>query len=147
LHTEAPAVIKRKGVYHLLGSGSSGWKPNAARSYTAQSILGDWTYHGNPCLGYNKIDSVGVEKTFGGQSSYIIPVQGINDAYLAMFDIWKPENPVTGRYIWLPVDFKDGKMSISWRDSWNMSVFENTPEDPIAFSQAGARSVFFGPEK
>jgi hypothetical protein len=123
LHTEAPVVIKRKGVYHLLGSGSSGWKPNAARYYTSKSILGEWTYHGNPCHGYNKIDSVGIEKTFGGQSSYIIPVQGISDAYIAMFDIWRPENPVTGRYIWLPIEIKEGEFSITWRDIWNLDAF------------------------
>lgn len=143
LHTEAPVVIKRKGVYHLLGSGSSGWKPNAARYYTSENILGEWTNHGNPCRGYNKIDSVGIEKTFGGQSSYIIPVHGIKDAYIAMFDIWRPENPFTGRYIWLPIDFTDGKMSITWQDSWMISTFENNTEDLIAASQAGASPLFF----
>ena len=123
LHTEAPAVIKRSGIYHLLGSGSSGWKPNAARYYTAVNIMGEWTYHGNPCSGYNTIDSLGVEKTYGGQSSYIIPIRGIDDAYIAMFDIWKPENPITGRYIWLPIDFTNSKMSITWHDAWNFDLF------------------------
>jgi hypothetical protein len=121
-HTEAPAVIKRKGVYHLLGSGSTGWNPNIARYYTTENILGKWKYHGNPCSGYNPIDSLGVEKTYGGQSSYIIPVQGVSDAYIAMFDIWKPENPITGRYIWLPVDFSDDKMSIAWHDAWGFNI-------------------------
>ncbi|NEW81058.1 MAG: family 43 glycosylhydrolase [Mariniphaga sp.] len=125
LHTEAPAVIKRNGVYHLLGSGSSGWKPNAARYYTAENIMGEWTYHGNPCSGYNPIDSLGVEKTYGGQSAYFIPVQGIANAYIAMFDSWKPENPVTGRYIWLPIDFTEGKMSITWHDAWDLSDFKH----------------------
>jgi Glycosyl hydrolases family 43 len=31
--TEAPAIILRNGVYHLLGSGSTGWDPNAPRYY------------------------------------------------------------------------------------------------------------------
>ncbi len=100
-----------------------GWKPNAARYYTSKSIMGEWSYHGNPCHGYKKVDSVGIEKTYGGQSSYIIPVQGVKDAYIAMFDIWRPENPVTGRYIWLPVEWKDGKMSVTWWDSWNLREF------------------------
>jgi hypothetical protein len=125
LHTEAPVVIKRKGVYHLLGSGSSGWKPNAARYFTTDNLLGRWTYHGNPCLGYNKMDSVGVEKTYGGQSSFIFPVEGTKDAYIAMFDIWKPDNPVTGRYIWLPIDFTDGKISVTWHDTWDLNEFKH----------------------
>lgn len=127
VHTEAPVVIKRKGTYHLLGSGSSGWKPNIARYYTSDHIMGKWTYHGNPCRGYNSVDSLGVEKTYGGQSSYIIPVQGVADGYVAMFDIWKPELPIKGRYVWLPIDFTSGKMSITWYDTWNMDIFGKLP--------------------
>ena len=124
LHTEAPVVIKRSGVYYVLGSGSSGWKPNAARYFTTDNLLGRWTYHGNPCLGYNRMDSVGVEITYGGQSSFIFPVEGIKDAYIAMFDIWKPDNPVTGRYIWLPIGFTNGKMSVTWHDTWDLNDFK-----------------------
>ena len=145
LHTEAPVVIKRNGLYHLLGSGSSGWKPNAARYYTTDHIQGEWTYHGNPCHGYNTMDSLGIEKTYGGQSSYIIQVQGLDDAFIAMFDIWKPENPISGRYIWLPIEWKDGKMSVSWRDNWDLSVIEDKIENLIAASQAGASPLFFDP--
>lgn len=148
MHTEAPVVIKRKGVYHLLGSGSSGWKPNAARYFTSDSILGKWTYHGNPCLGFNSVDSVGIEKTFGAQSSYVIPVQGLKDAYIAMFDIWKPENPVTGRYIWLPIEFQKDKISITWRDSWNLSVLAPDIQtqnfsDPNEFKVREGHPIFF----
>ncbi|TKG94306.1 hypothetical protein EYV94_13565 [Puteibacter caeruleilacunae] len=123
-HTEAPAVIKRKGTYHLLGSGSSGWNPNAARSFTTNNLLGEWTSHGNPCKGINPIDKMGPEKTFSGQASYIINVRGKKDTYIAMFDIWKPQLPITGRYIWLPIQFKNNKMSIVWRDSWRLNNFK-----------------------
>ncbi len=140
LHTEAPVVIKRDGVYHLLGSGSSGWKPNIARYYTSDAIMGEWTYHGNPCCGYNNIDSLGVEKTYGGQSSYIFPVHGTDDAYIAMFDIWKPEKPITGRYIWLPIDFSDGKMSITWHDTWNFDIFRKDKSTKVSFIDAQSPS-------
>ena len=146
LHTEAPVVIKRNGTYHLLGSGSSGWKPNAARYFTADRLLGKWIAHGNPCHGVNSVDNLGVESTYGGQSSFIFPVEGTKEGYVAMFDIWSPENPVMGRYIWLPVEWKDGKMSVSWRDSWNLSVFEDSVENLIAASQAGASQLFFDPK-
>ncbi|UMB62099.1 family 43 glycosylhydrolase [Lutibacter sp. A80] len=125
VHTEAPAVIKRNGIYHMLGSGSKGWNPNPARYHTTNDLLGTWTYHGNPCYGFNAVDSLGVDKTFGGQSSCIIPIQGIEDAYIAMFDIWRPEKPITGRYFWLPIKFSNEKMSIFWRDSWKPSDLGN----------------------
>lgn len=122
-HTEAPALVKKDGIYHLLGSGSSGWKPNAARYFTTTDLLGKWTYCGNPCQGENSIDKAGEEYTFGGQVSFIIPVEGIPGACIAMFDIWNPEDPVSGRYIWLPIKFVDGKIHVTWRDHWGMKEF------------------------
>jgi ribosomal protein L24E len=123
-HTEAPAVINRKGKYYILGSGTSGWKPNAARSFVADSIEGTYTDLGNPAVGINPHNALGPEKTFGGQISYIIPVQGKKDAYIVMIDIWEPENPIKGGYIWLPLTFKNDKPVIEWMDSWNLSFFD-----------------------
>jgi hypothetical protein len=124
-HTEAPAVIKRKGIYHMLGSGSTGWKPNTARYYTAKNLLGEWKNQNPPCAGYNPIDSLGVDKNFGSQSSFIVPIHNLKDSYIAMFDIWQPEKPITGRYVWLPIDFLEDKISITWRDLWDLNLFKN----------------------
>ena len=124
-HTEAPAVILRSGKYHLLGSGSSSWEPNAARSFVADAVNGTYGDTGNPVRGINPHNGLGPEKTFGGQISYIIPVQGKKDAYIAMFDVWKPNEPIKGRYIWLPLEFKGGKPVITWKDSWDLSFFKN----------------------
>jgi hypothetical protein len=123
-HTEAPALLKLNGVYHLLGSGSTGWKPNAARYYTSKSLTGTWQPHGNPCTGYNSVDSIGIEKTYGAQSTFIFKIQGLQNAYIAMFDIWKPNKPIDGRYIWLPIVFKENKLTINWVDKWNTDAFK-----------------------
>jgi hypothetical protein len=122
-HTEAPTVIFYKGKYHLIGSGSSGWAPNAARSFVADSINGTYSDTGNPIIGVNPQNGLGADKTFGGQISYIIPVQGKKDAYMAMFDVWQPKEPIKGLYIWLPLTFKDDKPQIIWKDTWDLSVF------------------------
>jgi hypothetical protein len=123
-HTEAPAVIFRNGKYHLLGSGSSGWSPNAARSFVADSLEGCFTDLGNPTFGINPHNGLGPEKSFGGQISCIIPVQGKKDAYIAMFDSWMPDNPIKGSYIWLPVTFKNNQLEIHWKDQWDLSIFD-----------------------
>jgi beta-xylosidase len=122
--TEAPAVVKRDGVYHLLASGSTGWAPNAARYFTSTSLEGPWTDQGNPCEGVNQENGLGPDKTFGGQSTFIIPVEGHQEAYIAMFDIHKPEHPYESGYIWLPVVFANDRLSIKWMSSWNMDFFE-----------------------
>jgi hypothetical protein len=65
------------------------------------------------------------EKTFGGQSTFIIPVQGKKNAFIAMFDVWKPNNPFESRYIWLPIKFENDIPVIEWQDEWNLSIFKD----------------------
>ncbi len=122
-HNEAPAVVKHEGRYHLLASGCTGWDPNPARVLSADSIWGPWKQTHNPCVGVNPANNLGPEKTWGGQSTNIITVQGRKGAYIAMFDVWRPSNLVTSGYIWLPVEFEEGRMVIRWRDSWSLDVF------------------------
>ena len=74
LHTEAPAVIKIDDTYYMMGSGSTGWKPNAARSFSTSSLWGGYKDLGNPCVGINPLNGMDREKTFGGQISFILPV-------------------------------------------------------------------------
>lgn len=122
--TEAPAVFKRDGRYHMLSSGSSGWAPNTARYFSSGSLFGPWENHGNPLQGVNPNNGLGSEKTFGGQSSYVIEVEGKEDGYIAYFDIHKPDHPFEGLYIWLPIDFEgDLISSIIWNDAWNLDYF------------------------
>ena len=117
--TEAPALFKRNGIYYMIGSGCTGWDPNAARWFSAKSIWGPWTYHGNPCKG------PGSEITYGGQSTHVIPVAGKKDAFIFMADKWTPKDAIDGRYLWLPITFKGDDMEINWFDSWNLDTFKN----------------------
>lgn len=104
--TEAPAVFKRGGWYYLVGSGCTGWKPNTARSYRARNVFGPWERLGNPCEGTNPANGLGPELTWGGQSTCVFKVEG-EDAFVAMFDVWRPENAIDGRYVWKRVSFTD----------------------------------------
>jgi hypothetical protein len=121
--TEAPAFFRRNGRVYLLGSGTSGWKPNPARMFVADQFTGPYKELPNPCRGVNPINDLGPDKTFGGQSTFVYPVAGRRDAWIAMFDINKPEDPVNAGYIWLPVEFEADQPVIRWRDTWDLSVF------------------------
>lgn len=116
-HNEAPAIIKQEDSYYMITSGCTGWRPNAARLLRANSIWGPWEYLGNPCKGEDS------ELTFHSQSTFILPVMGMDDTYIFMADRWKPRNPIDGRYVWLPLEFKDGIPILNWYDSWDLSVF------------------------
>lgn len=118
-HNEAPAIFKKSdGTYWMITSGCTGWDPNEARMFSAPSIWGSWTQHPNPCRGEKS------EITFGGQSTYVLPVPGKKDAFIFMADIWRPKHPSDARYIWLPVQFENGVPYIEWMDSWTLDFFD-----------------------
>jgi hypothetical protein len=123
--TEAPALFRRGGRIYLLGSGSSGWAPNAARMYVADTVTGPYQALGNPCRGVNPYNQLGPEKTFGGQSTFVLAVPGRRDAWIAMFDVWNPKEPIKSGYLWLPLRFADDQPLIQWQTEWDLSVFDN----------------------
>lgn len=129
-HNEAPAICKYEGRYYMITSGCTGWAPNAARSAVAKSMFGPWKPLGNPCQGINPHNHLGPEQTFGGQSTHILPVRDKEGAFIAMFDVWTPDNPVAGRYIWLPVTFENERIIVEWRDEWDLSVFQSGQKKP-----------------
>lgn len=119
---EAPAVFKHNGKYYMLSSGCTGWDPNEAEIAVSDSIMGEWTSLGNPCSGKD------ADKTFYGQSTYVQPVYGKENSYVAMFDRWNKTDLENSRYIWLPLTFDNGKITIPWRDRWNMDEFAVQPQ-------------------
>lgn len=116
---EAPAVFKHDGKYYMMSSGCTGWDPNQAELAVSDSVMGPWTVLGNPCSGKE------ADKTFYAQSTYVQQVYGKKDCYVAMFDKWNKTDLQDSRYIWLPIEFDQGKITIPWRDTWSMDEFEN----------------------
>lgn len=111
--TEAPAVFKHKGQYYFIGSGCTGYTPNAARWAVAPSIWGPWKEMGNPCVGDF------ADKTFNSQSTYILPVVGKPGAFIFMADRWRG-----GLYVWLPIQFENDRLVLRWIDEWDLSFFD-----------------------
>ncbi len=112
-YREAPAVFKHEGKYYLLSSGCTGWDPNQAEIAVADSIMGNWEVLGDPCKG------VDADKTFYAQSTHILPVEGKENVYIAMFDRWKKLDLIDSRYVWLPISFEDDQLVINWQDEWS----------------------------
>lgn len=115
---EAPALFKKDGLYYIMGSECTGWRPNPAHSGVAPTIWGPWTELGNPCV------DKGAETTYRSQSTFFIPVPGKEGEFIYMGDRWFPENAIDGRYVWLPVEWEDGRFILRWRDEWDLSVFD-----------------------
>jgi len=111
---EAPAVFKHGGKYYMISSGTTGWRANPGRSAVADSIFGPWTRLGNPSRGTPAQNAI----TFESQATHVLPVPGKPDAFIYMGDRWRPQEAVFGYYIWLPIEWEDGKPVIKWHDEW-----------------------------
>ncbi|AVV44183.1 RICIN domain-containing protein [Streptomyces sp. ID05-04B] len=96
---EAPALFKRDGVYFMLTSANSGWKPNQQRYATATSVTGPWT----------AMADIGDDTGYGSQTTFVLPVQGTSGtSYLYMGDRWGNATGGTvndSQYVWLPLTF------------------------------------------
>lgn len=114
LSREAPALVKHRNKYYLISSATTGWDPNAALYAMADSILGEYRIVSNPCIGKD------ADKTFFSQSTFIVPVEGKENQYIAMFDRWNKTNLQDSRYVWLPLRFEGDKMLIEWIDNWKL---------------------------
>jgi len=113
--TEAPAVFKHGGKYYLIGSGCTGWDPNAARAAVAENIFGPWQELGNPCRGPN------AALTFACQSAFVLPVAGSPGRFIAIFDRWEKWNLADSRHVWLPLSFDEKNQPVvQWRDRWTL---------------------------
>lgn len=114
---EAPTLFKYHGRYWLITSGCTGWAPNEARMFSADSLTGEWTQWPSPCRGPQ------AKQTFGGQGTFVLPVAGRPEAFIFMADVWRPKHPIDARYVWLPITFRDGRPVVEWRDEWSPSTF------------------------
>lgn len=117
-HREAPAMFKHDKYYYLITSGCTGWAPNRAELHRATSPFGPWQSLGDPMAGPDGA------LTFGGQSTFVLPVYGKKDAFIFMADRWNPKNLLDSRYIWLPIELKEGTVKVSWNSNWNLSIFQ-----------------------
>ena len=61
--------------------------------------------------------------TFGGQSTYVLPIAGKKNAFIFIADRWNPKELNDSRYLWLPVQFKEGLPFIDWMDQWSLKFF------------------------
>ena len=120
---EGEAIFKWKGRYFYIGSHTTGWAPNPAFAAVADSITGPWKELGNPCRGPN------AELTFGAQSTYVLPIEGKQGAFIFIADQWQPKNAIDGRYVWLPITLKQESFTIQWHSEWDLGIFDASPAD------------------
>ncbi len=112
---EGGAVVHYGGLYYVLGSHLSGWSPNPNVYATAPSLAGPWTEMQNVAPPETK--------TYDSQSSMLLKVTGTKKTtVIYMGDRWEPKTLWDSRYLWMPLEIGDGKMTLPEPRPWKIDV-------------------------
>lgn len=123
---EAPAIVKKNGIYYLITSQCSGWYPNQAKYSTASvSSLAEST-----AASWSPMTNIGSSAAFWSQSTFILPVTGSKGtSYILMSD----RNAIPGKSadpnfynVWFSLQLDTGKASFDYADKVRIDV--NTGE-------------------
>ena len=116
---EGGALVHYQGLYYVIGSHLSGWKPNPNVYATAPSLEGPWTEF--------KDIAPPETATYGSQSSMMLKVAGKKStAVIFMADQWKPKALWDSRYLWMPLEIGDGKLWLPAPKPWVINVKKGT---------------------
>jgi hypothetical protein len=112
---EGGALVHYNGLYYVIGSHMTGWHPNPNLYATAKSLAGPWSKFK---------DLAPPEKnTYGSQSTMLLKIPGTKTtSVIFMGDLWRPETQWDSRYLWMPLEIGDGKLSLPEPREWTLDV-------------------------
>ena len=114
-HLEGGALVHYNGLYYVLGSHLTGWNANPDVYATAKSLSGPWSAF--------KDIAPPEKNTYGSQSSMLVKVTGTKTtSVIFVGDIWRPDNLGDSRYLWMPLQIGDGKLSLPEPAEWTLDV-------------------------
>jgi hypothetical protein len=112
---EGGAIVHYKGLYYVVGSHMTGWRPNPNVYATATSLEGPWTEFVN--IAPPEAD------TYDSQSSMLLKVTGRKGTtVIYMGDRWKPKELWDSRYVWMPVEIGSGSLKLPEPRAWTIDV-------------------------
>lgn len=128
---EGGALLHYGGLYYVVGSHMTGWRPNPNVYATAPALAGPWT----------EFRSLAPAETnnYDSQSTMLFKVVGSRTTTIVfMGDIWHPHELWDSRYLWMPLEIGNGSMKLPPPQSWTLNVesgestVQQAPEDPIS---------------
>jgi hypothetical protein len=112
---EGGAVVHYGGLYYVIGSHLTGWRPNPNVYATAPSLSGPWTEF--------KDIAPPEANTYGSQSTMMLKITGSKKTtVIYMGDIWRPKALWDSRYLWLPLEIGDGNLRLPPPHDWTLNA-------------------------
>jgi hypothetical protein len=112
---EGGAIVHYQGLYYVIGSALTGWRPNPNKYSTATTLKGPWSE-------FKDIAPVETN-TYGSQSTMLIKVEGTKSTTVIFLgDKWKPSMQWDSRYLWMPAQIGGGKFWLPEPRPWSLNV-------------------------
>jgi hypothetical protein len=112
---EGGAIAHDHGVYYVIGSHLTGWRPNPNVYATAPSLAGPWSMFENI--------APPATNTYDSQSSMLLTISGSKaTSVIYVGDRWTPKNLWDSRYIWMPLDMTGGRLALPPPEPWKINV-------------------------
>jgi hypothetical protein len=114
---ESPTMLKKDGLYYLIGSNLTSWEHNDNYYYTSNSIKGPWISRG-------LIAPEGT-LTWNSQSTFVLPIVGTKDTtYMFMGDRWSfPKQASSATYVWQPLLISGASLSMpTYQEAWQINI-------------------------
>ncbi|WP_281336191.1 family 43 glycosylhydrolase [Flavobacterium eburneipallidum] len=114
---ESPTMLKKDGIYYLIGSHLTSWERNDNYYYTSNSINGPWASRG--------IFAPEGSLTWNSQSTFVLPIVGTkNTTYMFMGDRWSfPKQASSATYVWQPLSISGLALSLPrYQEAWQINT-------------------------
>jgi hypothetical protein len=114
---ESPTMLKKDGIYYLIGSNLSSWERNDNYYYTSNSIKGPWISRG--------LIAPEGSLTWNSQSTFVLPIVGTKTTtYMFMGDRWSfPKQASSATYVWQPLIISGTSISMpTYQEAWQINI-------------------------
>jgi hypothetical protein len=112
---EGGALVHLNGLYYVIGSALTGWRPNPNKYATASSLAGPWSE-------FRDI-APPETNTYGSQSTMLVKVVGTKTTTVIFLgDIWKPRTQWDSRYLWMPLEIGAGQLRLPEPHEWSIDA-------------------------
>jgi hypothetical protein len=110
-------MLKKDGLYYLIGSNLTSWERNDNYYYTSNSIKGPWISRG--------LIAPDGSLTWNSQSTFVLPIVGTKEtAYMFMGDRWSfPKQASSATYVWQPLLISGTSLSMPiYQEAWKINT-------------------------
>ncbi len=112
---EGGALVHFGGLYYVVGSHMTGWRPNPNVYATAPAITGPWS-------DFSEL-APPEANNYESQSTMLLKVAGSKTTtVIFMGDIWRPRELWDSRYSWMPLQIESGAMHLPPPQPWTLNV-------------------------